>query len=229
MNLTRLSSIAMVCIASMSTASFAAGVSGDNAQGLDKETQMIQKMTIASDCQPVIHYPMGKKPANPNSTTYAVQLLPPQDSGFHEKMGGDMSQASMLSFHNATGTMFVVANTDGSTDITFDFYGLFPLGVYSLWNVTNPNYDTGEFSDGPLPDESGETFPVNPGFLGAPEGYGNHGFKANKCGSANFTIHMNGRPGKEFLLDFHGNGFLPGVKGETVFPGVLWGKFPEFG
>ena len=219
MNLTKLSSIAMVCIAALSGSASAAE---------NSELQLLKKTTIGGDCQPLIHYPMGMRPASPSATTYAIKLLPPQDSGFHEMMGGDMSQISMESFHNATGTMFVVANTNGSTDITFDFYGLLPLGVYSLWNVTDANYDEGTFADGPLPDESGQTFPVKPGYLGAPEGYGNHGFTANKCGSANFTIHMNGRPGTEFLLDFHGNGYLPGVKGETVFPGVLWGKFPEF-
>jgi hypothetical protein len=94
--------------------------------------------------------------------------------------------------------------------------------------VIDANYDKGTFADAPLPDESGRSFPIRPGYLGAPEGYGNHGFQANKCGSANFTIHVNGRPGAEFLLDFHSNGFAPGVKGETIFPGVLWGKFPDF-
>ena len=158
MNLTKLSSIAMVCIAALSGSASAAE---------NSELQLLKKTTIGGDCQPLIHYPMGMRPASPSATTYAIKLLPPQDSGFHEMMGGDMSQISMESFHNATGTMFVVANTNGSTDITFDFYGLLPLGVYSLWNVTDANYDEGTFADGPLPDECSTLIGVAFGFLPA--------------------------------------------------------------
>ena len=155
-----------------------------------------------------------------------IKLLPPQDAGFRDAMGGKPAELSMLTFHNAEGTMYVVQKANGTIYVTFDFHGLIPLGVYTLWNVTNPNYNTGMFSDAPLMDQSGLSFDVNPGLLGAPPGYGTNGFKANKCGSANMTIKLMDVPGTEFLLDYHSNGFEPGVKGVTIFPGVLWGKFP---
>ena len=182
----------------------------------------VDKSHFVNECQK--HMPMNFH----SFSGHKIKLLPPQDMGFRNAMGGAPDELSMKTLHAAEGTMYVVEKNNGVIYITFDFHGLIPLGVYSLWNVTNPNYNTGDFTDAPLMDQSGLTFDVNPGRLGAPAGYGTHGFQANRCGSANLTIKLMHAPGTEFLLDYHSNGFEPGTKGETIFPGVLWGKFPDW-
>lgn len=205
----------------VSALAFANGVTADS--GVEDSSYVSSTRTFyQNECQ--IHNPISVH----SSKGKKIKLLQPQDQGFRSAMGGEPSELSMNTFHAAEGTMYILEKRNGSVDITFDFHGLLPLGVYSLWNVFNPNYQNDMFSDGPLEDQSGISNDVTPGRLGAPEGYGNHGFKANKCGSANFTIKLLEHPGTEFLLDFHSNGFQPGVKGETIFPGVLWGKFPEW-
>lgn len=161
---------------------------------------------------------------------YEIQLLPPEDPNFREAMGGASSILSTGTFHAAEGTMFVAALPNSHIKITFDFHHLLPNGVYSLWNVTNPNYDTGDFSDAPLVDESHGPVPTHPkpGRLGGYPGLDRNWFQANVCGSANFTIVLHTyKPGAEFLLDYHSNQFQAGKKGETIFPGVLWGQFPQ--
>lgn len=183
-------------------------------------------------CYPRNHNP-EKKPIHANKYNadfYKVQLTAPQDPAFREMMGGEPTNMSMASLMAGEGTMFITAFKNGRTDITFDFSYLLPNAVYSLWNVIDPNYQTGEFVDAPLPDQTNRPLPVKPGRLGAPEEYGRHAFITNKCGAANFKITMYERPGKEFLLDYHANDFetTGGIKGYNVFPGALWGKFPEW-
>ncbi len=61
-----------------------------------------------------------------------------------------------------------------------------------------------------------------------------HGTKANfrPVGRAKMYCYvkvLDHRPAKEFLLDYHADGhFRGGTKGDVVFPGALWAKFPEW-
>jgi hypothetical protein len=129
-------------------------------------------------------------------------------------------------FHAASGSMYIVEHPDMRTDITFKFNHLIPLGVYSLWDVTNP--DPENFADRPLADSVTWADDVrDDGLFGGTAGMGVHAFRADQCGRAQVTVNMSDhRPGEEFLLDYHAND--GGVKGQDVFPGALWGEFPAF-
>jgi len=127
---------------------------------------------IDDSCKPTEHY------LHPRDRYYhkgyykrhgdEIQLTPPEDTGFREAMGGTHPNLSTGIFHAAEGTMFAVELPDGRVKITFDFHHLLPYGVYSLWDVINPNYQTDEFADQPLVDESLGPVPSEPrpGFLG---------------------------------------------------------------
>lgn len=165
--------------------------------------------------------------------TYKIDLIPPP-AGFHERMGGLPKEISLQTFHAAYGTLTIYAYDERNTTLAFDFHGLFPYGVYTLWDVVNP--DPANFSDRPLtnppPGAAGQphwwestAFDKD----GGPEGFGSFGFMADHRGNARVVVALDHRPGKEFLLDYHADGHVRGgKKGETVFPGVLWATFPSW-
>ncbi|MBL4672857.1 MAG: hypothetical protein JKX81_11415 [Arenicella sp.] len=161
--------------------------------------------------------------------TYEIKLAPPANPDFHDQMGGLPTEMSVETFHAAEGTMYIVEHPDMRTDITFSFNHLIPLGVYSLWDVTEPDF--ANFADRPLADNVTWGDDVrDQGMFGGVTGMGVHALRADQCGRAEITVNMTEhRPGKEFLLDFHANDYAKGgVKGQDVFPGALWAVFPEF-
>lgn len=166
---------------------------------------------------------------------YKIELIPPPHPEFHEKMGGWPKEISKRTFHAARGTLTIYAYDDNRTDLIFDFQGLLPFGVYTLWDVVNPDFE--HFKDRPLmniPEGVDSTkdhwwneikFDEN----GGPEGFGSFGFVADQSGNAYVVVYLVHRPGKEFLLDYHADGHVRGgEKGKEVFPGVLWAKFPDW-
>ncbi|MCI0528950.1 MAG: hypothetical protein L0Y56_16050, partial [Nitrospira sp.] len=104
----------------------------------------------------------------------------------------------------ARGTMGLTKLSEGKVKIEFNFEGLVPYGVYTLWNVL----EIEPFKDEPL------------GEFGA----GKHSVVADGNGKAHKVVILDKWPGKEFLLDYHADGELSQAKG--VYPGALWGKFP---
>jgi hypothetical protein len=161
--------------------------------------------------------------------TYEIELTAPADPDFHGNMGGIPTEFSIETFHAAEGKMFIVEHPDMRTDLTFTFNHLIPLGVYSLWDVTNPDMDN--FSDRPLADTvTWGDDARDDGMFGGVEGMGVHAFRADQCGRAQITVNLSDhRPGKEFLLDYHANDRAKGgVKGQDVFPGALWAVFPQW-
>ena len=166
---------------------------------------------------------------------YRLDLMPPPQSGFHDRMGGWPTEISARTFHAATGTVTIYAHDNGASDLIFDIEGLLPFGVYSLWDVTNPDFDN--FADRPLmnvpegvdgtADHWWNKIAFDPD--GGPDGFGSFGFMADRHGNAYYTVSLDHRPGKEFLLDYHADGHIRGgAKGKVVFPGALWAKFPDW-
>jgi len=162
----------------------------------------IAGMCLAVGMQTATAQPAGLTPAgNP----IAVDLYPAPEQ---YRMGGFPPGMLPESFMAGRGAMVVTPIGGGRTKITFAFEGLIPNGVYTLWNVLSPMPD---FRDEPL----------------GPTGYGKHGIIADQNGEAEAVVYLDKRPGVMFLLDYHSDGKLTGEKGETVFPGALWGYFPE--
>lgn len=124
------------------------------------------------------------------------------------QMGGIPAGMTEKSFNAGAGTMRVTPLDKKRTKVDFEFSGLIPNGVYTLWNVTSelPN-----FKEEPL----------------GTEGYGNHGVIADDHGHAHAVVYLDKRPGDIFLLDYHSDGKLTGEKGKVVFSGALWGRFPK--
>ena len=166
---------------------------------------------------------------------YEIDLIPPPHPEFHDRMGGWPTEISARTFHAATGTVTIYAHSDDRTDLAFDFEGLLPFGVYTLWDVVNPNF--AEFADRPLMNVPAGVDATKDHWWndieldkdGGPDGFGSFGFMADNHGTAHVVVNLDHRPGKEFLLDYHADGHVRGgVKGKDVFPGVLWAKFPEW-
>ncbi len=168
-------------------------------------------------------------------TVHTMQLIPPPEARFHERMGGWPREMTARTFHAARGTLVVYAHDDGRTDLVFEFQSLLPYGVYTLWDVVEPNFET--FKDRPLMNVPAGidgnkahwwrdiTFDPN----GGPDGFGSFGFMADRNGRAQLRVKLDHRPGREFLLDYHADGHVRGgEKGKTVFPGVLWARFPDW-
>lgn len=169
------------------------------------------------------------------STVYRIDLIPPPHPEFHERMGGWPTEISKRTFHAASGTLTIYAYHDGRTDLVFDMEGLLPYGVYTFWDVTNPEFD--QFADRPLMNVPEGVDPTKDHWWndiefdkdGGPSGFGTFGFMADRRGTAHVVVNLDHRPGKEFLLDYHADGHVRGgVKGKDVFPGVLWAKFPKW-
>lgn len=164
--------------------------------------------------------------------TYKIDLTPPPP-GFHERMGGLPKEISPQTFHAAYGTLTIYTYDEGHTTLAFDFHGLLPYGVYTLWDVVNPG--PANFVDRPLANAPQGVAAGQPHWWesmafdkdGGPGGFGSFGFVADRQGDARFVAALDHRPGKEFLLDYHADGHVRGgKKGVTVFPGVLWAQFP---
>ena len=166
---------------------------------------------------------------------YRIELMPPPYPEFHERMGGWPTEISKRTFHAATGMLTIIAHDDGRTDLVFEMQGLLPYGVYTFWDVTNPDFDN--FADRPLMNVPEGIDANKPHWWhdiafdkdGGPDGFGPFGFISDHRGNARVVVNLDHRPGKEFLLDYHADGHVRGgMKGKTVFPGVLWAKFPDW-
>jgi hypothetical protein len=139
--------------------------------------------------------------AKENSPAYIIPLFPQKE---HDLKKGFPPGMTPYSFWAARGTMALTKLDNGKVEITFDFAGLIPYGVYTLWNVL----EIEPFKDEPL------------GEFGA----GKHSVVADGNGQAHKVVILDKWPGKEFLLDYHADGTLSQAKG--VYPGALWGQFP---
>jgi hypothetical protein len=132
---------------------------------------------------------------------YIVPLIPQKERDLKNGVPPGMTE---YSFWAARGAARLTKEADGTTRVDFEFEGLIPYGVYTLWNVL----ETDPFKDEPL------------GEFGA----GKHSVVADGNGRAHKVVILHKWPGKEFLLDYHADGKLSQAKG--VYPGALWGKFP---
>jgi hypothetical protein len=132
---------------------------------------------------------------------FIVPLFPQKKKDLKKGLPPGMTE---YSFWAGRGTMALTKLADSKVQVVFDFEGLIPYGVYTLWNVL----ETEPFKDEPL----GEF------------GYGKHSVVADGTGKAHKVVVLDKWPGKEFLLDYHADGQLSQSKG--VYPGALWGRFP---
>ena len=133
---------------------------------------------------------------------FIVPLFPQKERDLKKGLPVGMTE---YSFWAGRGTMALTKLADSKVQIEFDFEGLIPYAVYTLWNVL----ETEPFKDEPL----GEF------------GYGKHSVVADGTGKAHKVVVLDKWPGKEFLLDYHADGQLSQSKG--VYPGALWGRFPS--
>ena len=91
---------------------------------------------------------------------FKVELFPAPDA---YRMGGFPPGMTRQSFTAAHGSVVITLLDKKRTKLEFDFAGLIPNGVYTMWNVLTPKP---EFSDEPL----------------GPTGYGKHGVIADDTG-----------------------------------------------
>jgi hypothetical protein len=131
-----------------------------------------------------------------------VPLFPQKESDLKKGLPPGMTAASFWAGH---GVAKLTKLPDGKILTEFDFEGLIPYGVYTLWNVI----ETEPFKDEPY----------------AEFGAGKHAIVADGSGRAHKLVLRDNWPGKEFLLDYHADGKLSQATG--VYPGALWGKFPS--
>jgi hypothetical protein len=130
-----------------------------------------------------------------------VPLFPQKERDLKKGVPPGMTVASFWAGH---GTAKLTKLPDGKILTEFDFEGLIPYGVYTLWNVVETE---------PFKDEPYSEF-----------GAGKHAIVADGSGRAHKVVQRDSWPGKEFLLDYHADGKLSQAAG--VYPGALWGKFP---
>jgi hypothetical protein len=130
-----------------------------------------------------------------------VPLFPQKERDLKKGLPPGMTVASFSAGH---GVAKLTKLPDGKILTEFDFEGLIPYGVYTLWNVV----ETEPFKDEPY----------------AEFGAGKHAIVADGSGRAHKVVIRDSWPGKEFLLDYHADGKLSQATG--VYPGALWGKFP---
>jgi hypothetical protein len=138
------------------------------------------------------------------ATTTEAFIIPLFPQKAAELKNGLPPGMTKYSFWAGRGTARLTKNGAGTVEIAFDFQGLIPYGVYTLWNVL----EIDPFKDEPL------------GEFGA----GKHSVVADGNGRAHKVVELAKWPGKEFLLDYHADGRLSQAKG--VYPGALWGQFP---
>ncbi len=132
---------------------------------------------------------------------FIIPLIPQKPAELKKGLPPGMTA---YSFWAGRGTAKLRPLGNGKVEIVFDFDGLIPYGVYTLWNVLS----TDPFKDEPL------------GQFGA----GKHSIAADGAGHAHKEVALDKWPGKEFLLDYHADGQLS--QASNVYPGALWGMFP---
>jgi hypothetical protein len=137
----------------------------------------------------------------PMGEAYIIPLLPQKEADLKKGLPPGMTAYSFWAAH---GTAKLTKQGDGKVVTEFDFDGLIPYGVYTLWNVL----ETQPFKDEPYTEF----------------GAGKHSIVADGQGRAHKVVVRDSWPGKEFLLDYHADGKLSQASG--VFPGALWGRFP---
>jgi hypothetical protein len=130
-----------------------------------------------------------------------VPLFPQKERDLKKGLPPGMTAVSFWAGH---GVAKITKLADGKVLTEFDFEGLIPYGVYTLWNVL----ETDPFKDEPYTEF----------------GAGKHTVVADGNGRAHKVVLRDSWPGKEFLLDYHADGKLSQAAG--VYPGALWGKFP---
>lgn len=140
--------------------------------------------------------------ADPVEPAFTIPLFPQKERDLKRGLPPGMTP---YSFWAARGTMALTKVSRGKVKVEFEFEGLIPYGVYTLWNVL-------------------ETEPFKNEPLGA-FGYSKHALVADGSGRAHKVVILDKWPGKEFLLDYHADGKLSQTKG--VYPGALWGRFPR--
>ena len=131
-----------------------------------------------------------------------VPLFPQKEPDLKKGLPPGMTAASFWAGH---GVAKLTKLSDGKILTEFDFVGLIPYGVYTLWNVR----ETQPFKDEPYTEF----------------GAGKHAIVADGSGHAHKVVVRETWPGKEFLLDYHADGKLS-QQATGVYPGALWGKFP---
>lgn len=95
---------------------------------------------------------------------YIIPLFPQKERNLKKGLPPGMTA---YSFWAARGTMALTTLPDGKVGIEFDFDGLIPYGLYTLWNVL----ETDPFRDEPL----------------GPFGYGKHSVVADGSGTIVFV------------------------------------------
>jgi hypothetical protein len=141
-------------------------------------------------------------PAEPVMSEAAiVPLFPQKERDLKNGVPPGMTAASFWAGH---GVAKLTRLPNGKILTEFDFEGLIPYGVYTLWNVI----ETEPFKDEPYTEF----------------GAGKHAIVADGSGRAHKVVLRDTWPGKEFLLDYHADGKLSQASG--VYPGALWGRFP---
>lgn len=135
------------------------------------------------------------------SAAAIVPLFPQKEADLKKGLPPGMTAASFWAGH---GVAKLTKQPDGKVMTQFEFEGLIPYGVYTLWNVL----ETEPFKDEPYTEF----------------GAGKHSLVADGNGRATKTVLRDKWPAKEFLLDYHADGKLSQSSG--VYPGALWGRFP---
>src|SRR6516225_200845 len=142
--------------------------------------------------------------APPESTVGEAAIVPLFPQKERDLKKGLPPGMTVTSFWAGHGVARLTKLPDGKILTEFDFEGLIPYGVYTLWNVV----ETEPFKDEPYTEF----------------GAGKHAIVADGGGRAHKVVLRDTWPGKEFLLDYHADGKLSQAAG--VYPGALWGKFP---
>jgi len=161
----------------------------------------VKSMSITAALALAIFIASAISHAAETSEAFIIPLFPQKEADLKKGMPPGMTA---YSFWAGRGTAKLRRLDGGKVEIVFDFAGLIPYGVYTLWNVL----ETDPFKDEPL------------GEFGA----GKHSVVADDSGRAHKAVVLDKWPGKEFLLDYHADGQLSQAAG--VYPGALWGKFP---
>ena len=114
-----------------------------------------------------------------------VPLFPQKERDLKKGLPPGMTA---VSFWAGRGVAKLTKLPDGKVLTEFDFEGLIPYGVYTLWNVL----ETDPFKDEPYTEF----------------GAGKHTVVADGNGRAHKVVLRDSWPGKEFLLDYHADGKL---------------------
>ena len=154
-------------------------------------------LAMAMQAQPTA----ARAESQPATEAYIIPLFPQKEGDLKKGLPPGMTAYTFWAAH---GTAKLTKQSDGKVVTEFDFDGLIPYGVYTLWNVVESQ---------PFKDEPYTEF-----------GAGKHSIVADERGHAHKVVVRDGWPGKEFLLDYHADGKLSQASG--VYPGALWGKFP---